>query len=162
MQAPCSRTPSTPARDHGAASSIQYGFGLSLATIRQRIENGTTDYGPVPAAAHQELDTLYGPNSEAAAHGLQQWFANSSPSIRHLSMNTERPLFQHPERVNLRKAVNFAIDRPAIIAQRGYAAGPASDQLIPPGVPGFVDEDIYPLDGPDIVQARLLAGWQPG
>ena len=77
-------------------------------------------------------------------------------------MNTERPLFQHPDRINLRKAVNFAIDRPAIIAQRGYAAGPASDQLIPPGVPGFVDEDIYPLDGPDIVQARLLAGWQPG
>ena len=76
-------------------------------------------------------------------------------------MNTERDLFRHPGQANLRKAVNFAIDRPAMINQRGFAAGVPTDQMIPPNIPGFVDVDIYPLDGPDLVRARELAGCNP-
>ncbi len=46
--------------------------------------------GQVPAAAHQELAPLYGPDSEAAGEGNQQWFATVSPTVRYVTMNTER------------------------------------------------------------------------
>ena len=76
-------------------------------------------------------------------------------------MNTERDLFRHPGQTDLRKAVNFAIDRPAMTAQRGHEAGEPTDQMIPPTTPGFIDYDIYPLDGPDLDRARELAGCNP-
>ena len=33
-----------------------------------------------------------------------------------------------------------------------------TDQYLPPGVPGYRDARIYPLDGPDLARARRLAG----
>jgi ABC-type transport system substrate-binding protein len=47
--------------------------------------------------------------------------------------------------VNVRKAVNLAIDRQAMLAQRGYLAGKRADQILPPGIPGFRDHNIWPL-----------------
>ena len=77
---------------------------------------------------------------------------------RDIPLNTERPLFAD---VNMRKAVNFAIDRTALAATAGPFAGSATDQYLPPGVPGFSDIDAYPIH-PDIEQARELADWHPG
>ena len=57
-------------------------------------------------------------------------------------MNTTRGLFRDP---NVRKAVNLAIDRQAILAQRGYLAGKRADQILPPGIPGFRDFQAWPL-----------------
>ncbi len=82
----------------------------------------------MPAAAHSELATLYGPGSPAALTGHQQWFAIPSIAFRYLAMNTERPLFAT---ANMRKAVNFAIDRPGMIALRGAHAGVATTSTSP-------------------------------
>ena len=61
----------------------------------------------------------------------------------------------------MRKAVNYAVDRTAYGDQAGpYAASPF-DQLLPPGMPGYEDIDVYP-DHPDLERARDLAGWHPG
>jgi ABC-type transport system substrate-binding protein len=57
-------------------------------------------------------------------------------------MNTTRGLFRDP---NVRKAVNLAIDRQAILAQRGYLAGKRADQILPPGIPGYRDFQAWPL-----------------
>jgi len=57
--------------------------------------------------------------------------------------------------------VNYAIDRQAMLEQRGAHVGVTNDQNLPPGFPGFVDASLYP-SRPDIARARELAGWQPG
>ena len=75
-----------------------------------------------------------------------------------LPLNTARPLFAD---ANMRKAVNFAIDRSAYGAQAGPYAGTPRDQYLPPGDPGYEDIDAYP-NHPDIERARDLANWHPG
>jgi peptide/nickel transport system substrate-binding protein len=143
---------------------IHYTFGVSLATTRLNIEAGTTDLGDVPPAAHQELDTLYGPASAAAASGHQQWFTHPGRAFRYLAMNHDRPLFGSGGplgNVNLKKAVNYAIDRSAIVAQYGHKAAYTADQYLAPTFPGFQAAALYP-DTPDLATARALAGWSPG
>ena len=63
-----------------------------------------------------------------------------------------RPLFRSNAR--LRQAVNFAVDRPALMRGRN---GRPTDQLLPAGIPGFRDARIYPLAGLNLRKARALA-----
>jgi ABC-type transport system substrate-binding protein len=58
--------------------------------------------------------------------------------------------------VNVRKAVNFALDRRAINRQGGLYGGAATDQILPRTMPGYRAASIYPLDGPDLETARRL------
>jgi peptide/nickel transport system substrate-binding protein len=139
--------------------SIEYTLGVQPDQILQRVESGVSDLGTdLPPSAHQALRDLYGPDSPAAARGLQQWFTNLSNVFDYMPLNTERPLFAD---ANMRKAVNFAIDRSALVAIRGPTAASTTDQYVPPLVPGSRDEQIYP-DHPDLERARDLAGWHPG
>jgi ABC-type oligopeptide transport system substrate-binding subunit len=72
--------------------------------------------------------------------------------------NTHRGPFTDPR---LRRAVNYAINRPQLAEDTGFGqTGTPTDQFIPPGFPGFDDAAIYPLDGPDLATARRLAGDQ--
>jgi ABC-type transport system substrate-binding protein len=66
-----------------------------------------------------------------------------------------------PGNVDLKKAVNFAIDRQAMLEQRGAYAGVTNDQNLPADFPGFTDAALYP-SRPDLARARELAGWRPG
>jgi ABC-type transport system substrate-binding protein len=66
-----------------------------------------------------------------------------------------------PGNVDLKKAVNYAIDREAMLLQRGAYAGVVNDQNLPPDFPGFTDAALYP-SRPDIARAQALAGWRPG
>jgi len=96
----------------------------------------------VPPTAHADLGAQYGPDSLAAAQGRQRYFANPSPVFDYLALNTSRTLFSD---VRVRKAVNYAIDRPALTALRGAYGGVPTDQTLTPGMPGFQDAAIYPL-----------------
>jgi hypothetical protein len=60
----------------------------------------------------------------------------------------------------MRRAVNYAIDRRALAQHPIPAslAGRPTDQLIPPGYPGYRDAAIYPLGRPNLAAARRLAG----
>jgi len=87
-----------------------------------------------------------------------------SPALSafYLHMNTSRPLFAN---VRLRRAVNYAIDRQALVAEgRKYAdTGPfnpaqPTDKLMPPSVDGASAVHVYPVNGPDLRQAKRLAG----
>jgi ABC-type transport system substrate-binding protein len=54
--------------------------------------------------------------------------------------------------------VNFAIDRAALRrVGGGIHRSRLTDQYLLPGMPGFRDERIYPLAGPDLRRARALA-----
>ena len=77
-------------------------------------------------------------------------------------MNTSRPLFSH---VRLRRAVNYAIDRPALVAQglrfangSPFFAGAPSADYIPASMAGARNFHLYPVNGPDLRRAKRIAG----
>jgi ABC-type oligopeptide transport system substrate-binding subunit len=135
---------------------IEYDIGLPLTTIRLNIENNTTDWAGdgLPPAAHAELGQKYGVRKASPG----QYFVNPSPTFRYLAMNHDRPLFGGSPggNVGLKKAVNFAIDRIALINQRGAYAGGINDQYLVPSLPGFRNQAIYP-SRPNMSRARSLA-----
>jgi len=118
----------------------------------------------VDKVASGELDTVLGtPDLNARLpelakrYGLNKGRFFSLPSLatRMFFLNTSRPLFRNNPR--LRQALNFAVDRRALTRELGaYVASP-TDQYLPPTMPGFRDERIYPLKGPDVRRARELA-----
>ena len=76
--------------------------------------------------------------------------------IDSIALNTSRPLFAS---ARLRRAVNYAIDRRALVREGGLnflLAALPTDQYVPPGMPGFADARIYPFR-PNLEKARRLA-----
>jgi ABC-type oligopeptide transport system substrate-binding subunit len=143
----------TGPRPHNV-NRVDYDIGLPLATIRLNIESNATDFGPVPPAAHAELGQKYGVRKSSPG----QYFVNPSAAFRYLAMNHDRPLFGGSGlgNVGLKKAVNNAIDRIAMINQRGAYAGVINDQYMPPTMRGFKNAAIYP-SRPNVARARSLA-----
>jgi peptide/nickel transport system substrate-binding protein len=85
-----------------------------------------------------------------------QLHRSSSSFVRYVVLNTSRPLFRN--NAPLRRAINFAIDRPALLRERGGPqVGQLTDQYLSPSMPGFRDAPIYPLHGPNLARARALA-----
>jgi peptide/nickel transport system substrate-binding protein len=134
---------------------IDYEIGVDLDQGALQVKQGQLDYmadGPPPAQMAQ-LIQQYGEDSPAAAEGKQQLFLTPILAVRYIAINNARQPFDN---VKLRQAINFAIDRPAIIRTRGAGSGEPSDQILPPLMLGYKDEDVYPLDGPDLEQAQAL------
>jgi CSLREA domain-containing protein len=138
-------------REFGA---IEVAITDDAAAALARVESGAADYtaSGVPVAERGRLGTAFGPASPAAAAGAQRYFENPSALLRNLALNTERTLFAD---ARVRRAVNIAVNREALAAIQGDTP---SDQYIPPGVAGFVDHDLYPLDpgAEDVARARAL------
>lgn len=126
-------------------------LNLAIPPDRQlpRCQAGQTDVCSVPDSAVAGLAAQYGVNRE-------RFFVKATLSAGFLFMNTSRPLFR--DNAQLRRAINLAIDREAIVKGAFPAVGGrATDQLLPPGLPGFRDAKLYPLSGPDLTRARALA-----
>jgi peptide/nickel transport system substrate-binding protein len=141
---------------------IIYTIGVTPQASLLEIKKGSADYAAdgVPPTAHAELGPKYGPTSQAAKDGKQQYFVDPTLSFRYLALNTTRPLFKN---VKLRQAVNNAIDRTAILNQRGAYAGVTTDHYLPPGTPGSPKNgSLYPLKAPDVEKAKQLAGSAKG
>jgi ABC-type oligopeptide transport system substrate-binding subunit len=136
-------------------SQIVYAIGNSLDATYLRAQSGTTDYaaGGIPPTAYAEAAKKYGINRG-------QFWVKPFLSTSYLAFNTSRGVFKN--NVPLRKAVNQAIDRRAMLAQGGYLAGKRTDQILPPGMAGFRDADIYPLKQPNIQAAKKLANGHLG
>jgi peptide/nickel transport system substrate-binding protein len=111
---------------------------------------GQVDYdmGGLPPTAHQELFNTYGVNKS-------RYFVNPGVNVFYAALNTSRAPFSN---VNLRKAVNYAVDRPAWVRVGGLLSGKRTDQILPPSMRGFTDAKIYPIKGADPAKAKQLAG----
>ena len=142
---------------------IVLALGVDSARAIAEIESGKADYalGPAPRDAGPRLESKYGPGSEAAKAGHQQYFVSEANGARYLHMNTSRPLFAQ---LRLRRAVSYAIDRTALAAQgRRFAevnpfnAGSPTDDFIPPSIAGAPRVGVYPLR-PDLRRAKRIAG----
>jgi ABC-type oligopeptide transport system substrate-binding subunit len=140
---------------------IRYTADVEQATSVLQIRSGSTDYAAdgIPPTSNAELAREFGPDSEAAKNDKQQFFYNPALQFNYLGLNTQRPLFAD---VNVRKAVAYAIDRPALVRLSGAFSGEPSDQYLPPGLPAYEDADLFPLDGPDVEKAKELMGGKTG
>jgi ABC-type transport system substrate-binding protein len=127
-------------------------FGGDLESDIHAVERGRADVllAEIPGDVRKVLARLYGVNR-------RQLFRQRGLYTVALALNTSSPLFRH--NVPLRKAVNLALDRPAVIAQTlgGPLSNTATDQIVPSRVPGWVDHHQYPLTGADVTAARRLA-----
>jgi ABC-type oligopeptide transport system substrate-binding subunit len=127
-----------------------YTVGNSLEAIRLRVEQGESDYAAdgIPPSAYAEVAGKYGVNKG-------RFFVKPILAVNYLAMNMSRPIFQN--NVNLRRAINYAIDRKAMLSQSGFLAGKRTDQILPPGLAGFRDASLYPIKGPDLATAKKYA-----
>ncbi len=81
--------------------------------------------------------------SSSSAPSLTTWF---------IAFNHDRPAFKGPGQIPLKKAINYAIDRPELARTLGYLAGKRTDQMLPPALARA--ESIYPLEGAEPATAR--------
>lgn len=128
-------------------------LGDAPEQILDKIERGQADWGFVPNSVTAARAAGY-----ASRYGINRsrFFVKSGLFLRYFVLNTAGQLFQN--NVKLRQAVNFAIDRPALLRERGGRfAGSLTDQYLVPAIPGFRDAKIYPLGGPNLRRARALA-----
>ena len=132
---------------------------------RAEILAGKADYTPdasQDSPSDARLDAQYGPHSRAAAQGKQQYFITPLQQLWFFDLNTRRPLFSD---VRMRQAVNYAVDRTALTDVGGFGAGVPppvpTDQMLPPGMPGYDDVSVYPLTA-DPSKARQLAHGKHG
>jgi ABC-type transport system substrate-binding protein len=117
-----------------------------------QVRAGQVDYDEfgLPPTAHDDLSRQYG----VSKGGNGRYFVNTGINTTYLALNTSRDALG---KLNLRKAVNFAIDRPAMLRVAGKFAGKRTDQILPPNMQGFRDAKLYPIKGADAVKARQLA-----
>jgi ABC-type oligopeptide transport system substrate-binding subunit len=114
-----------------------------------QVKAGQADYdaGGLPPTAHAGLAQQYGINKG-------RYFVSGGLNIDYVALNTSRPVFA---KVTMRKAVQFAVDRPALVRQRGFLAGRRDDQILPAGIAGYRDYKLYPIKGSDYAKAKALA-----
>jgi ABC-type transport system substrate-binding protein len=106
------------------------------------------DIEGLPATATAQLGQQYGINKG-------RFYVGSTSCVNYMAMNTARAPFNN---VALRKAVNYAIDRPAQVRLLGAYAGKRTSQLLVPGIPGYKPYNAYPLAGADVAKAKAIGG----
>jgi peptide/nickel transport system substrate-binding protein len=121
-------------------------------TILEQVKAGRADWGPFPTGllgrVAADLARAYGVNKT-------RFFVRRGLFLRIFVLNTSRPLFRN--NAPLRRAVNFAVERAALNAQRGPYTGTPIDHYLSPDYPGYRPVRIYPLVHPNLARARALA-----
>jgi ABC-type transport system substrate-binding protein len=131
-------------------------FGGTIEENIEAVADGRADIlgNEIPTEFRSGLARRFGVNKS-------QLFRVRGIAIRMLVLNTSRSLFR--DNVALRKAVNLALDRPALLRVSGSTsvANELTDQILTRWMPGWVDHRLYPLEGPNLgLAARLADGNQ--
>lgn len=143
------RNPNYRGRRASTFDRIVWTMGISGFDQVRRVEAGQSDHAlNVPASERQRLREKYGPGSPR-----QSYFVEPQILLWYLALNTERFAFANK---TLRRAVAFALSRIDLTALHGFDGGVPTDQILPPGIPGFRDHDVFPLAG-DLEKAKALA-----
>jgi ABC-type transport system substrate-binding protein len=135
-------------RPHNVSTFV-FTANTNLDQSLLQVKAGQADYdaGGLPATAHADLAKQFGINKG-------RYFLHGGLNVDYAAMNTSRPAFAN---ATLRKAANYAIDRPAMVRQRGYLAGHRDDQILPPGLGGYKNFNLYPIKGSNYTKAKQLA-----
>ena len=120
-------------RPHNVSTFV-FTMNTNLDQSLLQVKAGQSDYdaGGLPATAHAGLAQQYGVHKS----GNFRYFVNGGLNVDYIALNTSRNAFKS---VGMRKAANYAIDRPAMVRVRGAFAGRRDDQILPPGLAGYKD-----------------------
>jgi oligopeptide transport system substrate-binding protein len=141
-------------------NSITISVNTNLDTSLLQVRSNQRDYDMfgVPPTAHVELHNKY----------PKQYHVSPGLVTDYLTMNTtygskgegikNHSCFNGNSGVGVRtrQAVNYIVNRPAALAQRGAFAGTPTDQILPPTMPGFKNWKIYPTGKPNVAKANSL------
>jgi len=135
------------------ADRIVYTVNTDQNQSLLQIRAGQADYDAsgVPPTAHSDLAQQFG----VKKGGNGRYFVNPYMGVGYVALNTSRAPFS---RANIRKAANFAIDRPAMVRVSGKFYGKRTDQILPPSLQGYREANLYPIKGANPARARQLSG----
>jgi peptide/nickel transport system substrate-binding protein len=143
---------SVDAQPDGFADEVDYDFGLTEEAGITAIQNGQADwlFDPPPADRLTELGSKY----------QNQVHINNLMAFWYAPLNTNLAPFND---VRVRQALNYAVDRDAIVGLFGgtVLADPTC-QVLPPSFPGYVAKCVYTQDpgevwsAPDMDKAKEL------
>jgi peptide/nickel transport system substrate-binding protein len=102
--------------------------------------------GP-PASANAALASQYGVNKK-------RFFVGPTSCVVYEVLNTSRLPFS---KLAYRKAVNWVIDRPALVRLYGKYGARQTDQILPADVPGYRPYQLYAVRGSDLAEAKKYA-----
>jgi oligopeptide transport system substrate-binding protein len=128
-------------------TGVDIQWNLNEQTAFHQVKNNELDEGPIPAAEVQNVANEYGVNRT-------RFWSKAQNCFGYLPLNMANDLFRGNP--SLRRAINYAIDRGAYVAQAGALAGDRWTHVLNPSVPGWRNENPYPLE-PDLARARALA-----
>jgi peptide/nickel transport system substrate-binding protein len=129
---------------------IVYSVGPSREACLAATEQDQVDHCVlfgIPATSYRPLAEKYGVNRPGG-----QFFVSPRLDTRYFAFNHDRLAFKGPGQIPLKKAINYAIDRPALVRTLGYRGGQRDDQMLPPALGRA--ESFYPLTGADPATAR--------
>src|SRR3954454_22533463 len=91
-------------------NQLNYTVGTSLDATYLRTQQGATDYaaGGIPPASYAEAAQKYGINKS-------QFWVKPQIGVSYFAFNHDRPLFKGANGIALAKAINYAIDRKALL-----------------------------------------------
>jgi peptide/nickel transport system substrate-binding protein/oligopeptide transport system substrate-binding protein len=131
-------------------TGLDLSWNMNERTAFEMVKANQLDEGPLPSAEVQGIAVRYGVNRS------RFWVEPMSSCISQIPLNNSRGLFH--DNVQMRKAVNWAIDRTDYSGGASFARTPWT-HLLPPGYPGSITERSLQPYGPraNISKARALA-----
>jgi peptide/nickel transport system substrate-binding protein len=129
---------------HVDRMSVTVNTNISQSLLQVRSGEADYDVYGLPPTASGSLSKQFGVNRG-------RFFVHTQNAVNYLAINTRRV-----KDVSIRKAINFALDRSAIVRQAGVLGGEPTDQILPPTLRGYEDAHLYPLTRPDVARAKAL------
>ena len=122
--------------------------GQAVGRVNEGAWDGITNlYDPL-FGIDSELAGRWGPDSQGAGDD-QRYYPTSWAHTGFLAFNTARPTFAEPR---IRRAAALALNRAALASVYGQIP---TDQIVPPGMPGYVEREFYGTE-PDLDAAAVL------
>ena len=149
------RNPFYPGSRPANVDRVDWSIGLGEEACLQAVEQNAIDYclGRIRGykrSAERRIAAAYGTNRPNG-----RFFVNATAQTYYFAFNHDRSVFRGPGQVPLKQAINWALDRAALVAAAGF--GQATDQILPPALTRVAD--LYPrgrLTERNVVKARAL------
>jgi ABC-type transport system substrate-binding protein len=113
---------------------LDFRWNLNEQTAFNQVKANQLDEGPLPAAEVEGVAKKYGVNKT-------RFWTKPVNCTGYLPLNMSRSLFAG--NTNLRKAINYAVNRKDYVSQAGPFAGQSWTHIFNPGVPGWKNVSIY-------------------
>lgn len=147
------RNPFYAAERPANVDQVIWTIGHGQEACKLAIEADEADYcvDGVPPTALPELADRYGVNRDNSP-GQPSLFFKPILGTGYFAFNHDREAFREHGQIPVKKAINYAIDRPALVRASGFLGAIATDQILPHVMTD--DRPIYPLDGADVETAK--------